>query len=58
MLDGIFLYLLKNEIKENLIGYRVDKIYQPSKDELLFTFRTNDGTKKLLLSSKAELARI
>ena len=57
-LDGIFLSLLKNEIFEALDGARVDKIYQPSKDELLFTFRTYDGVQKLLLSARADSARI
>ncbi len=56
--DGIFLYLIKNEIKQELLGSRVDKIHQPTKDELLFTFRTNSGTSKLLLSAKADCARI
>ncbi len=57
-LDGIYLHLLKNEICEALIGSRVDKIYQPSKDELLITFRTYDGVKKLMLSARADSARI
>ena len=57
-LDGTFLYLLKNEILDELEGFRVDKIYQPSREELLFTFRTFEGTKKLLLSARAENARI
>ncbi|MGN0523325.1 MAG: NFACT family protein [Eubacterium sp.] len=57
-LDGIFLYLLKNEIKEKLIGFRVDKIHQPSREEILFTFRTYDGMQKLLLSAKADCPRI
>ena len=57
-LDGIFLHLLKNEIWSSLSGARVDKIYQPSKDELLFTFRTYDGVRKLMLSSRADSARI
>ena len=57
-LDGIFLHLLKNEIKTELEGFRVDKIYQPSREELLFTFRTFDGTKKLLFSARAESARV
>ncbi len=57
-LDGIFLYHLKNEIKNELEGFRVDKIYQPSREELLFTFRTYDGTKKLLFSARAESARV
>ena len=58
MLDGIFLYHLKNEIKSTIQGFRVDKIYQPSREELLFTFRTYEGTKKLLLSARPESARI
>lgn len=57
-LDGIYLHLLKNEISDRVTGYRVDKIYQPSKDEILFTFRTRIGTEKLLLSAKADCARI
>ena len=56
--DGIFLHLIKNEIKDRLLGFRVDKIYQPSKDELMFNFRTYDGTEKLLVSAKADCPRI
>lgn len=58
MLDGIFLSLLKNEIEKELLETRVDKIYQPSRDEILITFRTFDGVKKLMLSAKADCARI
>lgn len=57
-LDGIFLHLLKNEISDKLLGARVDKIYQPSRDELMFTFRTNEGVFRLMLSAKADCARI
>lgn len=57
-LDGIYLHLLKNEILEKLKGFRVDKIYQPSRYELLFTFRTYDGVQRLLLSAKADSPRI
>lgn len=57
-LDGIFLHLLKNEILEKLQGFRVDKIHQPSREEILFTFRTYDGVQKLLLSAKADSPRI
>ena len=53
-LDGIYLHLLKKEITQKLLGFRVDKIYQPSREEILFTFRTFDGVQKLLLSAKAD----
>ena len=57
-LDGIYLYLLKNEISSRILDCRVDKIYQPSRDELLFTFRTRNGVERLLLSAKADCPRI
>ncbi|MGN0457985.1 MAG: NFACT family protein [Eubacterium sp.] len=56
--DGIFLHLIKNEIKQHLLGFRVNKIYQPTRDELLFVFRTQNGNERLLLSAKADCPRI
>ena len=56
--DGIFLNLVKTELEDKLCGFRVDKIYQPSKEEILLTFRTYDSTEKLLLSARANSARI
>ncbi|MBQ7873683.1 MAG: NFACT family protein [Oscillospiraceae bacterium] len=57
-LDGITLSMLKNEICEKLIGARVDKIHQPSKEELVMSFRWNGGNGKLLISASASAPRI
>lgn len=57
-LDGIFLYHLKNEIAKFAIDSRVDKIHQPSKDEIIINLRSRQGSKKLLLSCNADAARI
>lgn len=57
-LDGIFLYHLKNEIADFAVDSRVDKIYRPSKDELVFVLRSREGSKRLLLSCNADSARI
>lgn len=57
-LDGIFLYHLKNEISSFAVNSRVDKIYQPSRDELVISLRSREGSKKLLLSCNADSARI
>lgn len=57
-LDGIFLYYLKNEIAQFAIDSRVDKIHQPSKDEIIINLRSRQGSKKLLLSCNADAARI
>ncbi|MBQ7123076.1 MAG: NFACT family protein [Oscillospiraceae bacterium] len=57
-LDGIMLSMLKNEISEKLIGARVDKIHQPSKEELIMSLRWNGGNGKLLISASASSPRI
>lgn len=57
-LDGITLSMLKNELAEKLIGARVDKIHQPSKEELVIALRWNGGNGKLLLSASASAPRI
>ena len=57
-LDGIFLNLLKTELKETLTGAKVEKIYQPAKNESVFLFRTRQGTHKLFLSCSGSSARV
>ncbi len=56
-LDGIFLHHTVNEIREKTIGARVEKIYQPNKDEIIIALRTRQGSEKLLLSARANSAR-
>ena len=41
-LDGIYLSLLRKEF-DPLIDGRVDKIHQPSREELIMTIRTKEG---------------
>lgn len=55
-LDGIFLHHLKNEVAEFAVGARIDKIYQPSKEELVLSLRSREGAEKLLLSCRANTA--
>ncbi|MCL2508568.1 MAG: NFACT family protein [Oscillospiraceae bacterium] len=57
-LDGIFLHFLKNELAPALIGSRVEKVHQPSKDELVLVLRARSGGYKLLLSSSANSPRL
>ncbi len=56
--DGALLRCVKLELEENLINSKVDKIHQPSKDELIITFRSRSGSYKLLISIKANSSRI
>lgn len=57
-LDGAFLRHLKKEITDRALGARVDKIYQPNKEELVFLLRTRQDAFKLLLSARANSPRI
>lgn len=57
-LDGIFLHHIISELKETLKDSRVSQIYQPNRDELSMVFRTFEGTKRLLISTRANSPRI
>ncbi len=56
--DGIFLRHIKKEIEDKAIGARVDKIYQPSKEEIVLSMRNRNDSFKLFLSARANSARI
>lgn len=58
-LDGVYLSLVRRELESVLIGARVDKIHQPSKDNLIITLRTlSAGNRKLFFSASAGTARV
>ena len=57
-LDGVFLRHIKKELCETLINARVDKVFQPNRDELILAFRGFDAAYKLLLSARANSARV
>ena len=57
-LDGIFLRQIKNEIEKEAVSMRVEKVHQPSKEELVLVIRGRNGQKKLLLSARANSPRI
>ncbi len=56
-LDGAFLNNVKRELGI-LIGGRIDKISQPSREEIVIAFRTRGGNEKLLFSAAAGSARV
>ena len=47
--DGIMMTMVRREMSDVLIGSRVNQIYQPARAELVFAFRTQQGTKKVLI---------
>ena len=47
-LDGAFLHHLQKEIWDRAKEARIDKIYQPNRDELVFVLRTRKERMNLL----------
>jgi len=56
-LDGAFLHAVKRELMP-LIGGRVEKIHQPSREEVIISIRTRSGSKRLYISANAGSARV
>ncbi len=50
-LDAICLSALANELKETVLGSRIDKIHQPARDEVILSLRGSGGGMRLLLSA-------
>ncbi len=62
-LEAICVTALAGELRQTLTGGKVDKIYQPTRDEVVLHMRTGQGNVKLLLSAnpqhpRAHLTRI
>ena len=50
-LDAICLTAVAGELREAVTGGKVDKIYQPTRDEVVLHLRTGQGNVRLLLSA-------
>ena len=57
-IDGIYLYQLKQELEQGLNNARIDKIHQPSKEELVLLLRAVSGAKRLLISIRPSAPRL
>lgn len=56
-LDGAYLYAIRQELLP-LIDARIEKIYQPTREELILALRSRTDSAKLLLSCAADRARV
>lgn len=57
-IDGVFLRHVVRELATELANGRVDKVQQPNKEEIVLFVRTRNGVKKVLMSSRANSARV
>lgn len=57
-LDGLFLNSIKDDLYNKLLNGRVDKIYQPDKNEIIISVRNEGENYKMLLTVASNSARI
>ena len=55
--DGITTYKVIEELRQKIEGGKIDKIYQPEKDEIVLTIRRPGQVYRLLLSAHMDSAR-
>ena len=56
--DGIMLYCVAAELRDLIIGGRIDKIHQPEKDEIHIEIRSGQQSYKLLVSASPNYPRL
>ena len=56
--DGSVVYSIVSELRQRILSGKVDKVYQPEKDEIILSIRTYGETHKLLLSSSPVYPRV
>ncbi len=57
-LDGIFLSKIKDELISNAVGLRVDKVNQPTRDEIILNLRGKGCSYRLLFCVRADSPRV
>lgn len=56
-LDGLTLSYIRDELS-SCVGARIEKVHQPSREELVLILRDRKGQKKLLLSARANSPKV
>lgn len=56
-LDGAYLYTIRQELLP-LIDARIEKIHQPTREELILALRSRTSSAKILISCAADRARV
>ncbi len=57
-LDAICLEALVDELRDQIVGARIDKVFQPERDELGLALRGQNGNVRLLISANPSNARV
>ena len=57
-LDAVCLRAVVQELEPSVVNARVDKIYQPARDEIILALRGREGAVKLLLTANPAHPRL
>lgn len=57
-LDGIFLSKIKDEIEARVLSFRVEKVQQPTRDEVVLVLRGRGGAQRLLICVRSDSPRV
>ena len=53
--DGIITYAMVKELQDTLLLGKIEKVYQPESDELVFNIHTRKGNVKLYASAASRV---
>lgn len=56
--DGMVTHCVVSELNQQILNGKIDKIYQPEREEIILVIRTLNGTQKLLLSASPANPRV
>lgn len=56
--DAFFMSAVLEEVRERCLGGKVEKIYQPARDTVIFQLRTREGREKLLFAPNPAAPRL
>src|ERR1700730_12369088 len=57
-LDGVVIRAIRAELQEELVGGRIEKIYQPLARDILIQVRKHGQSKKVLISANQSYPRV
>ena len=57
-LDGLTLNRIVMELNHSIVGGKIEKIYQPEREEIVLLLHTKSGKKRLVLSANGAECRI
>ena len=57
-LDTIAIHHLKEELSQVIVNSRIEKVYQPEKDEIILLIKAESESKRLVISANASHPRI